>query len=226
VAVFEGLSLIANAGKTLALVGGSGSGKSTVVALLLRWYAPATGGVFLDDVDIRSLDLRWLRGNMGLVAQEPALFNTTIRENIAFGRDGPATEEEIEAAARAANAHDFIAALPLGYDTPVGERGTQLSGGQKQRVAIARAVLRNPRILLLDEATSALDTRSEALVQEALSKLMAGRTAIVIAHRLSSVVGADKIAVMDGGRVVEEGNHRRLLGKGGAYAALFRMQLS
>jgi ATP-binding cassette subfamily B (MDR/TAP) protein 1 len=228
VVVLNAMSLSIPAGKSMALVGASGSGKSTVVQMLQRFYDPAAGAVLLDGADLRSLNLRWLRAQMGLVSQEPALFSTSIGDNIAYGREG-ATQEEIEAAAAAANAADFIKRLPLGYGTPCGERGVQLSGGQKQRVAIARAVLRNPRILLLDEATSALDSESERVVQAALDALIAagGRTSIIIAHRLSTIRDADCITVLGKGALLESGTHEALLGKaGGKYAQLFRMQRS
>ncbi|KAL4197759.1 hypothetical protein AMTRI_Chr04g252710 [Amborella trichopoda] len=225
VVIFRSLSILFPAGKTVAVVGGSGSGKSTVVALIERFYDPNQGHVLLDNVDIRTLQLRWLRDQIGLVNQEPALFATTIRENILYGKPD-ATNDEVEAAAAAANAHSFIALLPNGYDTQVGERGVQLSGGQKQRVAIARAMLKNPKILLLDEATSALDAGSESIVQEALDRLMVGRTTVVVAHRLSTIRNVDTIAVIQNGRVAELGNHDELLAKApsGAYANLIRFQ--
>ena len=180
--VFNDFSLTVPSGATVALVGESGSGKSTAVSLIERFYDPQGGSVSLDGVDLRQLGLRWLRSQIGLVSQEPTLFATSIRENIAFGKPG-ATEEEIESAARAANAHSFISRLPAGYNTHVGEKGVQMSGGQKQRIAIARAILKNPKILLLDEATSALDAESERVVQDALDKLMVSRTTVVVAHR-------------------------------------------
>jgi ATP-binding cassette subfamily B (MDR/TAP) protein 1 len=206
----------------MALVGQSGSGKSTVIQLLQRYYDPTTGGVFLDGTDLRQLNLRWVRQHLGLVSQEPSLFATTIGQNICYGCVGKAASpEELEAAARAANAFDFIKKLPEGFETQVGERGVQLSGGQKQRIAIARAVLRNPAVLLLDEATSALDSESERLVQSALDRLMRGRTSVVIAHRLSTIRDADCITVMIKGRVIEQGDHSALSDKdGGAYASL------
>ena len=226
VVVLNSLCVTLAAGKSTALVGASGSGKSTVIQMLQRFYDPASGAVLLDGADLRSLNLKWLRAQMGLVSQEPALFSTSIGENIAYGREG-ATHAEIEAAAAAANAAEFIGRLPLGYSTPCGERGVQLSGGQKQRVAIARAVLRNPRILLLDEATSALDSESERVVQAALDALIAagGRTSIIIAHRLSTVRDADCITVLNKGAVLESGTHDALVAKqGGKYASLYRMQ--
>ncbi|XP_020100137.1 putative multidrug resistance protein [Ananas comosus] len=222
--IFVGLNLKVPAGKTVALVGGSGSGKSTVVALLERFYDPSAGEILLDGVDIKTLRLKWLRSQMGLVSQEPALFATSIKENILFGKED-ATMEEIVAAAKAANAHNFISQLPQGYDTQVGERGVQMSGGQKQRIAIARAILKAPKILLLDEATSALDTESERIVQEALDAAAVGRTTLVIAHRLSTIRNADLIAVMQTGDVKELGPHDELIANdSGLYAALVRLQ--
>lgn len=221
--VLEGIDLHARPGETIALVGPSGAGKSTMVALLQRLYDPTTGAIRLDGVDIRDLEQRSLRRQIGVVLQDALLFNDTIRNNIAYGRPG-ASQAEIEAAARAANAHDFIMRLPRGYDTVVGERGGVLSGGERQRIAIARALLKDPPILILDEATSALDAESEALVQEALSRLIRGRTTFVIAHRLSTVVGADRIVVLKGGRIVEEGTHDELIRRNGHYAALVHVQ--
>ncbi|GJN01570.1 hypothetical protein PR202_ga18847 [Eleusine coracana subsp. coracana] len=225
VIIFRDFSLFFPAGKTVAVVGGSGSGKSTVVALIERFYDPNEGQVLLDNVDIKTLQLRWLREQIGLVNQEPALFATTILENILYGKPD-ATIAEVEAAATASNAHSFISLLPNGYNTMVGERGTQLSGGQKQRIAIARAMLKNPKILLLDEATSALDADSENTVQEALDRLMVGRTTVVVAHRLSTIRNVNMIAVIQQGQVVETGTHDELLAKGnsGAYASLIRFQ--
>ncbi|KAG1361415.1 ABC transporter B family member 1 [Cocos nucifera] len=225
VPVLRNFSLSAPAGKTLALVGSSGSGKSTVVSLMERFYDPNSGQVLLDGHDIKTLKLRWLRQQIGLVSQEPTLFATTIKENLLLGRED-ASQEEIEEAARVANAHSFIIKLPDGYDSQVGERGLQLSGGQKQRIAIARAMLKNPAILLLDEATSALDSESEKLVQEALDRFMIGRTTLVIAHRLSTIRKADVVAVLQQGSVSEMGTHDELMAKGenGLYAKLIRMQ--
>ncbi|CAA3013834.1 ABC transporter B family member 19 [Olea europaea subsp. europaea] len=223
VIVLRDFSIFFPAGKTVAIVGGSGSGKSTVVSLIERFYDPNQGQILLDDVDIKTLQLRWLRDQIGLVNQEPALFATTILENILYGKPG-ASMAEVEAAASAANAHGFITLLPNGYNTQVGERGIQLSGGQKQRVAIARAMLKNPKVLLLDEATSALDAGSESIVQEALDRLMVGRTTIVVAHRLSTVRNVDSIAVIQQGQVVETGTHGELIVKAGAYASLIRFQ--
>ncbi|CAD5165264.1 unnamed protein product [Musa acuminata subsp. malaccensis] len=225
VIIFRDFSLFIPAGKTVAVVGGSGSGKSTVVALIERFYDPNQGLILLDNVDIKTLQLKWLREQIGLVNQEPALFATTILENILYGKPD-ATIAEVEAAASAANAHSFISQLPNAYNTQVGERGVQLSGGQKQRIAIARAMLKNPKILLLDEATSALDAGSESIVQEALDRLMVGRTTVVVAHRLSTIRNVDMIAVIQQGQVVETGTHEELLAKGssGAYASLIRFQ--
>jgi ATP-binding cassette subfamily B protein len=187
-------------------------------------YDPTEGAILLDGVDLRELDLEWLRSRIGTVAQEPLLFSTTIEDNIRYGRVD-ATPGEIEAAARAANAHDFVSALPDGYQTQVGERGIQLSGGQKQRVAIARAILKDPPILILDEATSSLDAESEALVHEALERLMRHRTSLVIAHRLSTVRSADRVVVVDGGRIMELGSHDQLMASDGLYRRLVSHQL-
>ncbi|VAH78704.1 unnamed protein product [Triticum turgidum subsp. durum] len=224
VQVFSDFTLGIPSGKTTALVGESGSGKSTVIALLERFYDPDSGTISLDGTELKNLTLSWLRDQMGLVSQEPVLFNDTIRANIAYGKRGEATEEEIITVAKAANAHEFISSLPQGYNTNVGERGTQLSGGQKQRVAIARAILKDPRVLLLDEATSALDAESERSVQDALDKVMVSRTTIVVAHRLSTIKGADTIAVIKDGSVAEKGKHESLMGiKGGVYASLVEL---
>lgn len=213
--------------QTVALVGESGSGKSTVISLIERFYDPDSGHVLLDGVDIRKLKISWLRQQMGLVSQEPVLFNDTIRTNIAYGKQGDATEEEIVAATKAANAHNFISSLPQGFDTSVGERGVQLSGGQKQRIAIARAILKDPKILLLDEATSALDAESERVVQEALDRVMVNRTTIVVAHRLTTIKGADIIAVVKNGVIAEKGRHEALLKiPDGAYASLVALHMS
>ncbi|CAD6245579.1 unnamed protein product [Miscanthus lutarioriparius] len=227
VPILRGFSLSVPAGKTIALVGSSGSGKSTVVSLIERFYDPSAGQILLDGHELKSLKLRWLRQQIGLVSQEPTLFATSIKENLLLGRDSQsATQAEMEEAAMVANAHSFIVKLPDGYDTQVGERGMQLSGGQKQRIAIARAMLKNPAILLLDEATSALDSESEKLVQEALDRFMIGRTTLVIAHRLSTIRKADVVAVLQGGAVSEMGTHDELMAKGenGTYAKLIRMQ--
>ncbi|KAK1616708.1 hypothetical protein QYE76_022225 [Lolium multiflorum] len=227
VQIFRDLCLRIPSGKTVALVGESGSGKSTVIALIERFYDPDSGAIFLDGVDLKTLKLSWLRQQIGLVGQEPVLFDDTIRANIAYGKNEQVSEEEIIAVAEAANAHRFISSLPHGYDTSVGERGVQLSGGQKQRIAIARAILKDPKLLLLDEATSALDAESERIVQEALDRVTVGRTTVVVAHRLSTITAADKIAVIKNGVVAEEGRHEQLLRlPGGAYASLVALQSS
>ncbi|XP_028778657.1 ABC transporter B family member 11-like [Neltuma alba] len=226
VQIFRDLCLTIHSGKTVALVGESGSGKSTVISLLQRFYDPNSGHITLDGIEIQKLQIKWLRQQMGLVSQEPMLFNDTIRTNIAYGKEGDATEAEIIAAAELANAHKFISSLYQGYDTIVGERGFQLSGGQKQRVAIARAIVKNPKILLLDEATSALDAESEKVVQDALDRVIVDRTTIVVAHRLSTVKNADLIAVVQNGVIAERGNHKTLLKKGGAYASLLALHKS
>ena len=210
-------------GKVLALVGGSGGGKSTIADLLPRFYDPTEGAIKLDGRDLREYDLDELRARFGIVSQEAILFNDTVYNNIVFGMKH-VTPEQVEEAARVANAHDFIIATPAGYQTNIGDRGTKLSGGQRQRLTIARAVLRDPDILILDEATSALDSESERLVQEALQRLMAGRTALVIAHRLSTIQHADQIIVLDRGRIVERGTHGELLERGGAYRKLVELQ--
>ncbi|CAN6253693.1 unnamed protein product [Urochloa humidicola] len=224
VVILDGFSLDFPAGKVVALVGGSGSGKSTVVSLIERFYEPLSGSVLLDGHDIRELDVKWLRRQIGLVNQEPALFATSIRENILYGKED-ATAEEIDHAAKLSEAATFINHLPDRYETQVGERGIQLSGGQKQRIAISRAILKNPSILLLDEATSALDAESEKSVQEALDRVMVGRTTVVIAHRLSTIRNADTIAVVDGGRIVETGTHEQLMANpASAYSSLIQLQ--
>ena len=224
-AVLDSLDLMVPGGKTVALVGHSGAGKSTVLNLLPRFYDVTDGRVLVDGQDVREVSTASLRAKIALVSQEITLFDDSIRANIAYGRFG-ATDEEIEAAARAAAAHDFIIELPDGYDTVVGERGLNLSGGQRQRLAIARAMLKNAPILLLDEATSALDTESERQVQTALETLMRGRTTMVIAHRLSTVVNADLIHVLDRGRVIESGDHDALMARSGTYARLYAMQFA
>jgi len=221
----RGVSLAVPAGKRVALVGSSGAGKSTILNLIPRFYDATSGSIMIDGQAVREVTLASLRGAIALVSQEIMLFDDTIRANITYGRLG-ASDAEIVAAARAAAADDFIRALPHGYDTLVGEHGIKLSGGQRQRIAIARAMLKNAPILLLDEATSALDTESERHVQAALDALMAGRTTVVIAHRLSTVTGADLIYVIDGGRVVESGTHAELLRQQGVYARLYALQFA
>lgn len=223
VMVLQNLCLTIQPGEVLALVGPSGAGKSTFFQLIPRFYDPTQGRVLLDGHDLRDVKQHNLREHIGIVPQETLLFSGTIRENIIYG-DLNATEEEIIEAAKAANAHDFITALPDGYESLVGERGIKLSGGQRQRISIARAILKNPRILLLDEATSSLDSESEGLVQEALERLMKTRTTLVIAHRLSTVRNADRIAVLESGKLVEMGNHEELLKKDGLYGRLYAMQ--
>ncbi|SFT45025.1 ABC transporter transmembrane domain-containing protein [Mesorhizobium sp. YR577] len=219
----HGVSFTINPGETVAIVGPSGAGKSTIFALLLRFYDPVSGSVLIDGVDIAKADPQAVRDRTAIVPQDVTIFAATAGENIGFGRPG-AAQAEIEAAAKDALADEFIEKLAQGYDTQVGERGVMLSGGQRQRVAIARAILRDAPILLLDEATSALDAQSETLVQTALERLMKGRTTIVVAHRLATVLKADRILVMDGGRIVEEGTHRSLVRKGGVYAGLAKLQ--
>ena len=218
-----GTSFHVRPGETVAVVGASGAGKSTLFSLILRFYDTTTGTVFIDHVDVREADPADVRARIALVPQDVTIFAGSVGDNIAFGRPG-ASKAEIEAAASAAQAHEFIMALDKGYETPVGERGITLSGGQRQRVAIARAILRDAPILLLDEATSALDAENETLVQKALEGLMQNRTTIVIAHRLATVLRADRILVMDKGRIVEEGNHGELVARGGLYARLARLQ--
>ena len=222
--VLRDISLVARRGEIVALVGASGAGKSTLVDLIPRFYEPTAGRILLDGTDTRDITLDSLRALTGIVSQDTVLFNDTVRANVAYGTAARYSQEQIEAAARAANAHAFIAELPEGYDTVLGERGTRLSGGQRQRIAIARPLLTDPPILILDEATSALDTESERLVQEAIDRLLAGRTVFVIAHRLSTIVHATQILVLDRGRIVERGTHAELLAKGGAYHRLYEMQ--
>ena len=221
--ILHDLSFEAKPGQAVGLVGPSGAGKSTVASLLPRFYDCDSGTIRIDGTDIRQVTLDSLRNQVGIVPQETILFNGSVYDNILYGRLD-ATKEEIEAAAKAANAHDFIMELPEGYNTKLGDRGVNISGGQRQRIAIARAILKDPRILVLDEATSALDTESERVVQEALNRLMVGRTSIIIAHRLSTIKNADRILVIDKGKLVEEGTHEELMEKNGLYAHLYQIQ--
>ncbi len=221
----EQVSFLADPGKLVALVGPSGAGKTTLTYLIPRLYDPTSGRICIDGHDLRDVTLDSLMAQIGMVTQETNLFHDTIRTNLLYARLD-ATQSELEAAARAANIHDFIRQLPNGYDTIVGERGYRLSGGEKQRIALARVILKDPRILVLDEATSSLDSQSEALIQEALKRVMAGRTSIVIAHRLSTILAADLILVMDRGRIVERGTHSELLASGGIYAHLYHTQFN
>lgn len=222
-AVLKGVSLEVPRGEVLAIVGLSGTGKSTLLDLIPRFYDPLKGRILIDGVDIKTVTLRSLRQQIGIVTQETILFNDTIRANIAYGRPG-ASREEIEHAATQAYAHDFILRLPAGYDTVIGDRGMKLSGGERQRIAIARALLKNPPILLLDEATSQLDSEAERIVQEALDRLIQGRTVLVVAHRLSTVRNAHRIIVLDKGKIAEQGSHAQLLEKDGLYRRLYQMQ--
>jgi ATP-binding cassette, subfamily B, bacterial len=219
----DAVSFRVRAGMLVALVGPSGAGKTTVSYLVPRLYDVTEGGIRIDGHDVRDLTLDSIAGAIGVVTQETYLFHDTIAANLRYARPG-ASQEELELACRAANIHEFIASLPDAYETVVGERGYRLSGGEKQRIAIARVVLKDPRILILDEATSHLDSRSEALIQEALERLLVGRTAIVIAHRLSTVRSADLILVLDEGRLVEQGTHSELLERGGLYSLLYQTQ--
>jgi len=221
--VLEGLNLNVEAGETVAIVGASGAGKSTLFALLLRFYDPDEGTIAIDSEDVKNLALDKFRKHIALVPQDTFIFATSALENICYGKPD-ASRQQVIAAAKAANAHDFLEALPDGYDTKLGERGVTLSGGQRQRLAIARAILKDAPILLLDEATSALDAESERLVQDALDRLMAGRTTLIIAHRLATILKADRIMVMDKGRIVEEGTHVELVARGGVYAGLAQLQ--
>ena len=222
-AALEGFDIAVKPGESVAIVGPSGAGKSTIVSLLLRFYDPDSGAIEIDGVDIAKADPKAVRRRIALVPQDVTVFAASVRDNIAFGKPH-ASAGEIEAAARDALAEEFINALPKGFDTELGERGVTLSGGQRQRIAIARAILRDAPILLLDEATSALDAESETLVQTALERLMKGRTTIVVAHRLATVLKADRIIVMDKGRIVEQGTHKSLVAKGGIYARLAKLQ--
>lgn len=221
--ILKGINLEVEKGQMLAIVGPSGTGKTTLVDLIPRFYDPKKGRILIDGIDIREITLKSLRQQIGIVTQETILFNDTIRANILYGKPD-ASWQEIEEAAKQAYAHDFIEYLPLGYDTIIGDRGMKLSGGERQRIAIARALLKNPPILILDEATSQLDTESERIVQEALNRLIFGRTVFVIAHRLSTVKGAHLIVVLDRGRIVEQGNHQELLSGNGLYQRLYQMQ--
>ena len=223
--VLENISLTVPTGSMVALVGPSGAGKSTLVDLVARFYDPTSGSILIDDVDLRSFQVHSLRSQLGVVSQDTILFHDTVRANIAYALPN-ATQEDIERAARAANAHEFIVDLPNGYDTVLGERAVRLSGGQRQRIAIARAILRDPPILILDEATSALDSESERLVQQAMDQLLRGRTVFVIAHRLSTVRNADQIVVLQSGRIVERGTHDELLAGSGLYRHLYRLQFA
>jgi len=221
--VLKGINLKIEKGKTIALVGQSGSGKTTLADMLCRFYESDKGALLIDGTDIKELKIDSLRKHIGVVTQESVLFNDTVLNNIAFGLNDK-TREQIITAAKIANAHEFIMALPNGYDTSIGDRGGKLSGGQRQRLSIARAVLKDPEILILDEATSALDTESEKLVQEALANLMKNRTSVVIAHRLSTIANADEIIVMNAGEIIERGNHSELLALNGTYKKLCDMQ--
>jgi subfamily B ATP-binding cassette protein MsbA len=220
----DGVNLTVSAGETLALVGASGSGKTSLVNLLPRFYSPTAGRILLDGTPLDDIKLADLRANIALVSQDVTLFNDSVAANIAYGRLATATPDGIRRAAAAAHALEFIEAMPQGFDTLIGENGVKLSGGQRQRLAIARALLKDAPILILDEATSALDTESERHVQAALENLMQGRTTLVIAHRLSTIENADRIVVMDQGRIIEIGSHAELLAKSGAYARLHQMQ--
>ena len=219
------ISLEVKPGQMVAIVGPSGAGKSTIANLIPRFYDLKSGNIFIDDIDITDVTLDSLRQQIGIVPQETVLFNGSIYDNILYG-DLNATKEQVIAATKAANAHEFIMTMPNGYDSQIGERGASLSGGQRQRIAIARAILKNPRILILDEATSALDTESEKIVQAALDQLMIGRTSFVIAHRLSTVLNADRIIVMEKGKIVEQGTHKELLQLDGLYSSLYKIQFN
>ena len=222
--VLQNISFTAQPGQTVALLGSTGSGKTTIINLIPRFYDISQGAVKIDGQDVRDVSLESLRQQIGIVLQETNLFSGSIRDNIAFGRP-QATQEEVEAAAQAAAAHDFIVGFPQGYDTPVGERGSTLSGGQKQRIAIARALLLNPRILILDDSTSSVDVQTEYHIQQALDKLMEGRTSFVIAQRISTVLNADQILLLDKGKIVATGKHEDLLENNPLYADIYHSQL-
>jgi len=221
--ILDGIDLEVRRGEIVAIVGASGAGKSTLVDLIPRFYDPTEGRITLDGVDLRELDIWSLRSLLGIVTQETILFNDTVLRNIAYGLEEVPMARVMEAA-RMANAHRFILEFPQGYDTVIGERGVRLSGGERQRIAIARALLKNPPILILDEATSALDTESEMLVQQAIERLMENRTSLVIAHRLSTILNADRIVVLDHGRIAQEGSHEELVARPGIYRKLYRLQ--
>lgn len=221
--VLEDINLTIEPGETVGLVGSTGSGKSTVVNLLMRYYEPTEGNILLDGVDLKDIDMQSLREHTGIVLQDPFLFRDTIANNIAYGNPDVSIEQIIEAA-KIANAHDFISKLPDAYDTHLGERGIGLSGGERQRISIARAVIRDPHVLILDEATSAVDTRTEKLIQEAIDRLIKNRTTIIIAHRLSTLRRADKIIVLEDGRIVEVGTHNELMERRGKFYDMIQMQ--
>lgn len=224
-AVLHAFDLIVDAGQTIALVGPTGGGKSTIVALACRFYEPNSGQILLDGIDYRQRSLHWLQSNLGIVLQQPHLFSGTVRQNIRYGRLD-ATDPQIEQAARTVNAHEFIVRLPQGYDTPVGEGGNQLSTGQKQLVALARAVIADPQIFVMDEATSSVDTQTERAIQSAVERVLSGRISFVVAHRLSTIRSADRILVIDGGRIVEQGTHHELLRRRGRYYDLYTSQFA